>query len=245
MARWTSDELEFLRNSYLNMTDAEIALKIGKDEKSITNKRTRMGFFKNLAAAHEDKLTSVYTITDEQKKNIAVKNFRESRWYKNAEEILLKTDSFSELQTYEDKWVGFITNSDELTPTEQESLHIMILMSIRVDRYHRLEKMSLVRALEQTNPDLRRDFQKEIRECAEQFAVMQKNLHATREQRIKEQGQKTLSFLTLLREMTEREKESRISREAAALEYNASMQEKDYIKKGYLITAEEPVGSGI
>lgn len=229
--KWTLEETDYMRNNYLTKSDEEMARHLNKSLRQVQNKRARLGLFKQISEFHTQHAQSKFMMTDEQAKNIALRALRESPHYLRAKSVLQD----DEVGYYEEKWVSYINSMDELTAPEKNALDILIMLEVRIYRFLRLEKMSQNMAKELMDPSQIRHWQREINECVDRHKALLREMNISREQRIKEQGQRTLTFLSLLRELDDTEKRNAIAREAAVYDFMAKEEEKKFVDNKFLI----------
>ena len=167
----------------------------------------------------------------------AIELFKTTKRY----ESLAKRLPPEELGLFLEVWATYAAQFEHPTATEEDSIELMIITKMKMD-FNDREYMSLqkqtnslekqldgfgeepdyqddeVRAVFQqleTVRKLRNEVLKQSHELADKFSAYQKALNATREQREKTKGISGDTFLSLVKQFTDKDKRAQIGRQAA------------------------------
>jgi hypothetical protein len=221
--RFTEDEKALVKQNYLIMSDRQIADILDRDKSAIVNFRRRHGLEKKGKASVAKNLDAgqaredfIQALPEESKKIELLANIRASSALGSVKTSL----SRSEVQFYEDRYLEFMLdpNIETMTATEKDALHRKTLAEIRMHRF--LEDEKVFRDTGQPNNRSR-----EIAECQDAIYKCEKSLNVTREQRLKDGQDQSITFTNIIKELNNPITRQKIGYEAAMLKW---MQEASF-----------------
>jgi hypothetical protein len=226
------------------MTDKEMAAFLSRSEEAVMQKRRKMGLKKSgqdaeksieaAIEAHNEvrSTTALQDLTDSQKRAELISQLVNSPRWARCQTIF----SEEELRTYKHDWVEFRMTYDSLNPVELGTLHVLLLAQIRLDRYQRME-----REIKESHKGWTNELQtalvsvhREIREMNEVYMKALDKLSASREARIKREGEQKVTLLTLLKELELKEGREKMAKESDALKFIGQIERDRLSKEGYL-----------
>lgn len=229
-------------------TDAAIAKRLNRNEQTIARRRKSMGLIKGgrgqLAIDPKTiEKVSINAMSDGDREKIQnwLNFFKASKRYTRLKTMFMP----GELEYFGEQWAIFHTQMDDITAAEEDMLELMIMYKIRIDqnqknlREAQIHEDMLRQKLEgrmDQELDLENDqdrfifelmmannrnmheINKDLKDLVDKYEKIQKALNQTREQRESRQRIGGDTFLSLVREMNDKE------RRAAAGVYNERMR---------------------
>lgn len=221
--RFSEDEKTFVKQNYLLMSDKQMAEILDRDRSAIVNFRRRNSLEKQGRATVAENLDSgqmreefIQALPEESKKIELLAGIRATSALQNVKPSLSK----EEVQFYEDRYLEFMLDPtiETMTATEKDALHRKTLAEIRMHRFIEDEKM--FRDTGQPNNRSR-----EIAECQDAIWKCEKSLNVTREQRLKDGQDQSITFTNIIKELNNPILRQKLGYEAAMLKW---MQEVSY-----------------
>lgn len=220
--RFNENEDNFIRSNHALMTDSELAKALNRTEKSVTNRRYRLGIN---TSKSKPKLTTKHreaylaNLNDDDRKKEIEKEIKLSSTYRSICESL----SPDEQMYYVEKYVDFMMDPtvETMTAMEKDALHQLILAEIRIIRYM-AEERKWHRILDEWDPLLGKkpypiSRSKEIAECQSLILKCQHSLNVERIQRLKDSNDQSFTFANLIKEMKNPQTRYRMGLEAQML----------------------------
>jgi hypothetical protein len=216
--RFTDAEDKFIRDNHEKMTDKEISEALGRNQKSVTNRRTKIGL---QTKRNKPKLTTKHresylaSLDDNERKKFFEKEIMSSARLRH---IMGSLDT-GEIDYYIEKYIDFMMDPtvETMTAMEKDALHQMLVAEIRINRHMKDERRDreMVEAKNLERPPISRA--KEIRECQEVILKCQTSLNVERRQRLKNQSDQSITFTNLIKEMKDPGIRHRMGLEATML----------------------------
>jgi hypothetical protein len=244
MARWKDWEVDYLSKNFQSLTDKEMASFLNRSEESVMQKRRKMRFSKKASNAQESIEAAVEAHND-TRTNTALQDLTESQRRAELSNILTNSPiwgeckemfSSSECTLYKARWVEFRMTYDSLNPVELDTLHILLTAMLRLNGYQKMErriKDSHTGTVEEMRMALI-TVHKEIREMNEVYMKALNVLSASRDQRIKREGDQKVTLLTLLRELELKEGREQMAKESDALRFISNLERERLSAEGFL-----------
>lgn len=234
--RFSETEEEFIKKNHDKMTDKDIAIALGRNTKSVTNKRRKMNL-KNERSDTTKKIdlggtkdAYISTLDDSDRAKHFEQEVRRSARFKSLSTSL----SIEEQNYYVEKYVEFMMDPtiETMTAMEKDTLHQMTIADIRIAKYQKDEYEDQIRAKNENRVGISRS--REIRECQEVIKKCQESLNVERKQRLKNQSDQSITFTNLIRELKDPGVRLRTGREAAMLKFIAEQFYNDSLDKNIL-----------
>jgi len=215
--RFTDEEKVFVKQNYLMMSDAQMALILDRDKTAIVNFRRRQGLDKQGKSAIAENFDQesareqfVSALPEEDKKKELLNGLRATAQYRTIIQSLNKTEA----QFYEDRFLDFMMDPtiETMTATEKDALHRKTICEIRVHRFLEEEK----EYREQGQPQNKA---REIKDLNDQIFQCEKSLNVTREQRLKDGQDQSINFTSIVKELQNPRLKQQIGYEAAMFKW--------------------------
>ncbi len=199
-----SYEVRMITDKWTTMTDEEMAENLpGRKAKFVTRVR------KNLGLYHKDepeykaealrKLEELPEVILTPEENGALRRLENSPTFQSKRPTLSDT----ELDIYKKQYVKLILSLGDLSPTEEDNLHLMITELIRQDRILAVEASYKDDPQTKNNPKgtPRSDFNKQYDDSISRYRALQKSLKASREQRLEGRQGSTITLVSIVQEL--------------------------------------------
>ena len=244
MARWESWQIDYLNQNFRSMTDKEMGAFLERTPESIMQKRRKLGLKKDKASA-EESIEATVAVHNEVRGTTALHDLTESQRRAELSNILLSSpiwaeckDMFdtNEMEYYKTRWIDFRMTYDSLNPVELDTLHVMLVALLRLNRYQKLEK-SLRNEFTGPADEMKNSLvsvHREIKEMNEVYMKAMSTLSVSRDQRIKREGEQKVTLLTLLRELELKEGREKMARESDALKFIGTLERDRLTGDGHL-----------
>lgn len=213
----TQYEKEYIRDNHQRLSDERIAKVLGRYVATITNERRRKGYrkgpgrTKNIDVPSEmEQLMekSPVDLEDEERQRLLKQRFEATKRHNRLVDIL--TDP--ELDFYTTKYMEFLHSVETLTPTEEDSLHLMIMELIIQQQLFKKKKEG-----DGDSKDFNW-FEKAYHDSVDRFGKLQRALKASREQRLKDRSESKVNISTIVQGFRDKESRKRIGENAALIE---------------------------
>lgn len=238
--RFSKQEDDYIRNNVATMNDKQIGAALNRDEKSICNRRTRLGIESprtkpKLTQKHRE--AYVAQLDDQERKKFFEKEIIASSRYKSIKGAL----STEEQRYYVEKYVEFMMDPtiETMTAMEKDTLHQMLVAEIQTQRYLAEEKahkdliLKLINGGQITDPGKIPAFSRsrEIKDAQDVIMKCQSSLMVERKQRLKDQSDQSVTFTNLIKELKDPRNRFRLGAEAAMLKVIAEQTYNSRIDK--------------
>ncbi len=220
--RFDKSEEAFIRQNFLSMSDKDLADAINRDRNSIIQYRKRNNLNKQGSKVTKKSNTDndmkkkafVNSMSDGEKKRVFLDELRATAQYRTT----IKSIDDLEKQFYEERYLEFMMDPtvETMTASEKDTLHRKTISEIRMIRYLEDEKN-----FRDTGSQASRS--REIQECQDTIYKCEKSLNVTREQRLKDNQDQSITFTNIIKELQDPNKRSEIGYEAAMLKYMAEL----------------------
>lgn len=242
--RFSKKEDDFLMHNHNSMTDKQLAEALGRNVKSVTNRREKLGL---KTSRNKPKLTEKYResyvagLDNTERKKFFEKEVKSSEQYRSIFDALDE----HEHKYYVEKYVDFMSDStiETMTAMEKDALHQLILSELRIVRHFREEKAYNDKIKDwdpaHGKPPTPISRAKEIRECQEVVIKMQASLMVERKQRLKDQSDQSITFTSLIKEMKDPRNRNRLGIEATMLKVIAEKTYNDKVKSKNIVSGRD------
>lgn len=226
--RFTKAEDDFLKKNYRLMTDRQIANSLNRSVKSIVNRRGKLDLTDkrgNKVSKTEFRNHFMSSLSSSDKATLINKELKSTATYKAIKKVL----SPRELRFYEEKYIGFMMDPsiETMTVPEKDALHEMTMCQIQLIRLHGEERA----CIDSNSQFSRSSDMKNLQDIIQRY---QRDLNATRAQRLKNQSDSAINFTNLIKEMKQPELRRELGYEAAMLKYIAERHYNDHYGKNIL-----------
>lgn len=242
---FSDDEIKFIQDNVDQMSDEKMGEAIGRSGVAVKRWRTKNGLFRRGATvsttseAPSIKKTNINksNISEEQKFELWKKHFKNTPRYKR----ILKQFTKDDVDAFSDSWASYCCQFEDLKPSEEELLELMITTKLRIDDNRRsylqlqLQEEELAREmasrpggklnleeetadrfiLEQINASnrLKIELNKDYKELNSKFEAFVRSLNATREQREQNEDIGGDTFFNLVRMLTDEKRRKEVGRQ--------------------------------
>lgn len=243
---FSEEEIKFIQDNVDQMSDEKIGEAIGRSGVAVKRWRTKNGLFRrgsNISSEAAAPVTikkaniNKSNISEEQKFELWRKHFRNTPRYKRIVKQFTKDD----VDAFTDSWANYCCQFEDLKPSEEELLELMITTKLRIDDNRRsylqlqLQEEELAREmasrpggklnleeetadrfiLEQINASnrLKIELNKDYKELNTKFEAYVRSLNATREQREQNEDIGGDTFFSLVRILTDEKRRKEVGRQ--------------------------------
>lgn len=247
--RWEEWEVAYIKSNWDHMTDLQIGEQLHREAKNVTVKRQSLKLIKNNASRpsgvdgitndelnkryKSDKKKAYEALSKEEKRKLFDNQFKNSQRYKELKEVL----SESEIATYAEKWMDYISTWETVLTTEEDTLHLAILELIRAHRVLVRQKAAMDNPSPMNAVPIEM-YEKSYKEIVENYNKMMQQLSGTRQQRLSVNREEKMTLVSVVQALQDNAIRKKAGDEEAMLGAASQMTASWLRQNNYLVDGE-------
>jgi hypothetical protein len=240
---YTNDEVEFIKQNWMALTDEQIGERLRRTSESVRRKRDALGL-KKPGGRPSNKSRQNYILNNPTNASMAtLSKDKRLEYYKESFEDanarypqLIRELNEGELEYYKHKYVEFLDSVDTLSINEEDMLHHMIMTEVVIHRMRatmKREREAWDDREEGAHPP--QNLYPELERAEQRYMKYHKELHVTREQRLKTDKEEKLTIDSIVRSYFDKKNREQAGFQASLIQYSTDKARNDMSKFRYLI----------